>query len=509
MTSITEGLGVLAMAADAATGRPHGSGLTAAIAAAEFSKLLGDDLSIQKDAYFLALVRFIGCTVTSHETGALSLGDDQGFAVATMLGDWADPEDLKRHLAQFVSLEAPQDERDAAFDYICNILPDAAPDFTAAHCRQSFLLAKRLPISQAVLDAVPYYYARWDGKVLPYGGTEIPYLSRLHRVTEMAELIRRLDGADKAKAVIAAKLGHEIDPNLGAIFLENADDIFKATSRTPEFEAFIDAEPGEPIQMTSKCRGILAEVAADMTDHKALCFRSHSRRVAGLASQAAQVANLPKDDVENLRLTGLVHDIGKCAINNRIWYKESELAASEKLEMERHTFQTDYFLSHGQPFFEWSKVAASTQERADGSGYHRGIELRDLPSNILAVANEYDELTHSRPNRPAISPTAAAERLRDAVKDKRFLSTAVSAVLQAAGHSAKDVQAALPSGLTRREAQVLARLAKSETTAEVAEGLGISPKTADHHIQSIYNKTEIRARPALALFALEHGIVLN
>ena len=72
-----------------------------------------------------------------------------------------------------------------------------------------------------------------------------------------------------------------------------------------------------------------------------------------------------------------------------------------------------------------------------------------------------------------------------------------------------DVQAALPFGLTRREAQVLSRLAKSETTAEIAQALGISPKTADHHIQNIYNKTDIRARPALALFALEHGIVMD
>ena len=67
----------------------------------------------------------------------------------------------------------------------------------------------------------------------------------------------------------------------------------------------------------------------------------------------------------------------------------------------------------------------------------------------------------------------------------------------------------IPFGLTRREAQVLSRLAKSESTAKIADALGISPKTADHHIQSIYNKTNIRSRPALALFALEHGIAMD
>ena len=509
MTRITEGLGVLALAADASTGRPQGSGLSAAIVAAEFSRRIGDDLATQKDAYYLALVRFIGCTITSHETGMLSIGDDQGFAVATMLGDWADRDDLKKHLNQFIAHEAPEDDRDAAFNYICDILPEAAPDFTAAHCRQSYLLASRLPVSHAVLDCIPYYYARWDGKILPFGGSDIPYLSRLVRITEMAELVRRLGNASRAKEVIAAKRGHEIDPDLGSKFLEHADEVFQVASQTPEFEAFVAAEPGDPIDMTPKCRETLADVAADMTDNKATCFRSHSRRVAGLTGQAAQIANLPKERVENLRLAALVHDIGKCAISNRIWYKSVELSVSERLEMERHTFQTQFFLSHGNPFAEWADVAASAQERADGSGYHRRSSLNDLGSNILAAANEYDELTHGTPARPALDAKSAAEELSNMAKSKKFMPTAVSLVLQAAGHMVKDAGASLPFGLTRREAQVLSRLAKSETTAEIAQSLGISPKTADHHIQSIYNKTDIRARPALALFALEHGIVMD
>ncbi len=508
-TGIAEGLGVLALAADAATGRPQGSGLTAAVVAAEFSRRLGDDIATQKDAYHIALVRFIGCTITSHETGMMSIGDDQGFAVATMLGDWADRDDLKMHLDRFIALDASEEERDAAFENICDIIPTAAPDFTAAHCKQSHILAKRLPISQAVLESIPYYYGRWDGKVLPYGGEDLPYLQRLHRVTELAELVRRLENATRAKDVIAAKLGHEIDPHLGAKFLEHADEIFKVASKTPEFENFIAAEPGERVMMTPKCRVTLAEICADMTDHKALCFLSHSRRVAGLAAQAGQIANMSKGDVEDLRLSALVHDIGKCAINNRIWYKESDLAVSERLEMERHCFQTQFYLSHGRPFSQWAKVAASVHERADGSGYHRGIALKDLSANILAVANEYDELTHGLPNRPPVTPDAAAQHLNEAGREKRFLPIAVSAVLQAAGHMVAETLGSIPFGLTRREAQVLSRLAKSETTAELADALGISPKTADHHIQNIYNKTNIRARPALALFALEHGIVMD
>ena len=256
MTSISAGLGALALAADMATGRPKGSGLTAAIVAAKFAEKLQLDLKTQKDAYYLASVRFIGCTITSHETGMMSIGDDQGFAVATMLGDWADREDLKSYLDRFIALEAPAEERDAAFNQICDILPEAAPGFTAAHCRQSYLLAKRLPVSAEVLESIPYYYARWDGKVLPFGGEDVPYLSRLVRITEMAELVRRLDNAERAKEVIKAKLGHELDPELGSSFLEYADEIFAKARQTPEFEAFMEAEPGDPIQLHVDGRGL-------------------------------------------------------------------------------------------------------------------------------------------------------------------------------------------------------------------------------------------------------------
>ncbi len=509
MPTISEGLGVLALAADMATGRPSGSGLTAAIVTAEFAKKLGLDLQTQKDAYFLATVRFIGCTITSHETGLLSIGDDQGFAVATMLGDWTDREDLKKFLSQYIAQDATTEDRDKAFNHICDILPGAAPDFTAAHCRQSYLLARRLPVSEAVLECIPYYYARWDGKVLPFGGPDVPSLSRLVRITEMAELVRRLEDAEQAKKVVAAKRGVELDPELGQAFLDHADDIFATASRTPEFESFIAAEPGEPIKMTPTCRQTLAEVGADMTDHKASHFRSHSRRVASLTASAAKLAGLPNDQVETLRLAALVHDIGKCAISNRIWYKAAELSVSERIEMQRHSFQTEYVLSHGEPFAAWSRIASCVQERADGSGYHRRVALPDLACNILAVANEYDELTNSTPASKALDPKEAAKRMTAAAVDKKFLPAAVTAVLQAAGHKVKDVMAAYPFDLTRREVQVLARLAMSESTAQIAEVLNISPKTADHHIQKIYRKTGVNARPALALLALEHGIVMD
>jgi len=86
------------------------------------------------------------------------------------------------------------------------------------------------------------------------------------------------------------------------------------------------------------------------------------------------------------------------------------------------------------------------------------------------------------------------------------MPSAVEAVLKATGAATKTARKALPFGLTRREAQVIACLARSETTAQIAARLGISAKTADHHIQSIYSKTGVRGRAPIALLAVEHGL---
>ena len=66
-----------------------------------------------------------------------------------------------------------------------------------------------------------------------------------------------------------------------------------------------------------------------------------------------------------------------------------------------------------------------------------------------------------------------------------------------------------PGCFTRRQVEVLRLAARGLTTQQIADRLSISSKTADHHIQNIYAKTGVRGRTAIALFAIEHGIVLD
>jgi len=106
-----------------------------------------------------------------------------------------------------------------------------------------------------------------------------------------------------------------------------------------------------------------------------------------------------------------------------------------------------------------------------------------------------------------MSPEAAAAELRRMAASADADGDAVECVLAAAGHAARRRPAALPAGLTTREAEVLALAAAGLTTAQIAERLVISPKTADSHIQHIYAKIGCSTRGAAVLFALKHHLV--
>jgi HD-GYP domain-containing protein (c-di-GMP phosphodiesterase class II) len=151
-------------------------------------------------------------------------------------------------------------------------------------------------------------------------------------------------------------------------------------------------------------------------------------------------------------------------------------------------------------------VASSHHERLDGSGYHRGAAAASLPpgARLLAAADAFHAMTEPRPHRAALPVDAAAERLATEARAGRLDGVAVAAVLEAAGRPPP--RTTRPAGLTAREAEVVGLLSRGLQTKEIARALGISAKTADHHIQGAYGKMGVSSRAAATLFAMRHGI---
>jgi DNA-binding NarL/FixJ family response regulator len=125
---------------------------------------------------------------------------------------------------------------------------------------------------------------------------------------------------------------------------------------------------------------------------------------------------------------------------------------------------------------------------------------RHAPEAVHAV------LTAAGQN-PARSAGAAAERRPGAGRPAGWRASRQPGEREPKGRPAGMPAGHRPAGLSERECEVLALLARGLATKQVARRLGISPKTCDHHIQRLYGKVGVSTRAGATLFALEHGLV--
>ena len=113
---------------------------------------------------------------------------------------------------------------------------------------------------------------------------------------------------------------------------------------------------------------------------------------------------LPAAELTRLRRAGLLHDIGKLAVPNRILDKPDRLEADEWAVVKQHPYYTYEILARVPVFSEFAYDASLHHERIDGKGYYRGVggEALSRHARILATADIYDALSAARPYRDAL-----------------------------------------------------------------------------------------------------------
>jgi diguanylate cyclase (GGDEF)-like protein len=140
---------------------------------------------------------------------------------------------------------------------------------------------------------------------------------------------------------------------------------------------------------------------------------ANSRRVARYAELLARGLNLPEEEVERVRIAGLLRDVGEVGVAESILNKRSPLSDEERRELERHPEIGARIVGAAQlgRVGEW---ILSHHERPDGSGYPRGLREHQIPleGRILAVADAYAAMTADRPYRQPFSPKRAKAELQ-------------------------------------------------------------------------------------------------
>lgn len=139
----------------------------------------------------------------------------------------------------------------------------------------------------------------------------------------------------------------------------------------------------------------------------------HSRRVSQLCERMGIAMGLSEDEIKELKTVGLLHDIGKIAIEEGILNKPGKLDEDEWEEIKKHPEIGYRILSTVSELSEMSEYVLAHHERWDGSGYPRGLTGEDIPlqSRIIAIADAYDAMRSERSYRKALSKEYAISEL--------------------------------------------------------------------------------------------------
>jgi HD-GYP domain-containing protein (c-di-GMP phosphodiesterase class II) len=127
--------------------------------------------------------------------------------------------------------------------------------------------------------------------------------------------------------------------------------------------------------------------------------RGHSERVTRFSVEIARIMGLPEDEVEQVRIGALVHDIGKITIAEEILNKPSVLTEAEYEAMKMHTTQGYELLKHIPQLKDILPGMQFHHELLDGKGYPNGLKGDEIPriTRIITVADCFDAMTTIRP----------------------------------------------------------------------------------------------------------------
>jgi putative nucleotidyltransferase with HDIG domain len=157
----------------------------------------------------------------------------------------------------------------------------------------------------------------------------------------------------------------------------------------------------------------------------------HSAAVARYAREIAAAAGLSERDQELAHTAGLLHDIGKFILSDRILKGEEKLTEEDWEEIRRHPYEGARIVAEIDGYQPVGDIILAHHERIDGLGYPRGIQGDEIPviSRIISVADTYDVMTARDSYREPVSSLEAIEELRrvsGSQLDGRFVDVFIS-----------------------------------------------------------------------------------
>ncbi len=141
----------------------------------------------------------------------------------------------------------------------------------------------------------------------------------------------------------------------------------------------------------------------------------HSLRVAYYCVSVGKEMGFSPEEIYELEVSALFHDLGKIGVPDSVLKKPSRLTDEEFLEMKLHPSKSFTILQDFPIFQKMAINAKYHHERYDGRGYPEGLKGEDIPlySRIILISDTFDAMTSTRPYRKGLPFEVAFAELRE------------------------------------------------------------------------------------------------
>jgi HD-GYP domain-containing protein (c-di-GMP phosphodiesterase class II) len=507
---VAELLGSLSLAMDLADGFALEKCLRTTVLASRLARIMGGTTEDQSAVFWGTLLRFLGCTAFAHEEGRFSAGDDITLRRTLAHVDFGRPSDFVARAVRGIAAHAAPVARVRAVGSLLT-RPNEPLRHARAQCEVGVAVAKTLQMPEAVTQVLWFRDERWDGRGPRKLGAEkaLPWAARVADVADVAELFGWAGGVEASDQELQRRSGGQLDPSLAEACIESRAQLWAGLFESSVWDVFLACEPAplQTVEAGAPMTGLLGAFSR-FADIASVYTLGHSERVASLARAACQALGLSDDECTLAQGAGYVHDLGRVAVPVGIWEKPAPLTAYERERVRTHSQHTETVLRLCPALAPLVELAGGVHERGAGEGYHRRLAISGLPlvARVVAAADVCVALDSVRPQRPALAAPVLESTLRSLADSGELDSRATRAVLDAyVGRTRRTTREA--HGLSEREVEVVRLVAVGRTNREIGELLGMSARTAQKHISNVYDHLGLESRAALALFAVERGLL--
>ncbi len=409
---LSELLSALSHALDITEGQPRGHAERSCLIGMRLGTQIGLDEQQLSSLFYALLLKDAGCSSNSAKVAALYGNADSAVKHDRKITDHHRPAQSLRHLLRNTAPGASPIAKARHIKALVAHGSEGARELTALRCERGANVARKVGMDEATAEAIGALDEHWDGRGYPAGiaGERIPLMGRILCLAQTAEVFWQLGGASAACAVARGRRGTWFDPVLAnALCSFEDDELFWTSLEQPQVGVW---EPADNVATADQERlDRVAEAFAEVVDAKSPFTATHSEGVARIAVGLAQLLGLDDRTRRDLYRAGLLHDIGKLGVSNRILDKPGGLDEDEWTEMRKHPLKSLQILRRVSALRNVARLSALHHERLDGSGYYLGFDgtQLDLPARVLAVADVAEALSAERPYRPALSPDDVLE----------------------------------------------------------------------------------------------------